>query len=162
MNPYVSSKFQLSKQLSESPSINFTHFRINTWYGGEMNDKRMLIGRLEESLRTLKPLEISSGLQIREYHHILDDCFSILRNLTETPTRGILEISSGRNTTIRQMCKEVLANFNAEYLLRIGAVTDPLGDNYNNKILRSFNVKHDYFRDPILGITNYMKTLLSV
>lgn len=161
MNPYVLSKLTLTKNLTKQSQFNYVHFRVNTWYGGPNNQKHMLIGGIEHSLRARVPLRISSGTQLREYHHILDDCFAFLKILTTRPTTHIIEISSGENLTILRLCTEVLTYFNSLELLHVSGIPDPKGENYLHLGKRNEFVKDHFFRHSIMGIAAYLESILS-
>lgn len=152
-NNYVDSKRQLVKELGEN-SCKFIHFRLNTLYGIGKPKHEMFLHDLFISISKTEKLKMSSGYQLREYHHYFDVAKIILREVQNSSV-GINEISTGLPITLRDLAKGVCRNFSENIVIEYE-------DNVQNEIFDSNKSYYspELFRDPIIGVTNYFKGLI--
>lgn len=156
-NPYIATKFQLSEFLSQNLSPNqFLHLRLHTLYGGKSFNREMFLGQLFYSIRENTIFRMTSGEQIREYHHI-DDDLSAMDALVQSGHFGIQEISHGEYMKLRDIAEQILEYFGVPELLSLGFLSDthaeilrPIGE--RNELLSNI-----YFRPTIEGVTSYFE-----
>tara|TARA_B110000908_G_C10087359_1_gene372362 strand:+ start:75 stop:809 length:735 start_codon:yes stop_codon:yes gene_type:complete len=152
-NAYVASKRMLCHNMSSRAGY-WKHYRLNTLYGIGEPKKHMFLSDLLRSIRSKSTFEMSSGYQMREYHHYYD-LAAVLESELTTKKYGELEISSGSAISLYNLAKGVI-----EYLgipIRI-AVTQDMHDSIvtTNHQYQSSHI----FRDPIAGVGNYFKSLI--
>ena len=73
LNQYVESKEKLQKYINSSESKDrVLSLKIHTIYGGKEPNRFMFLGQVLEALKTNQEFKMTSGNQLREYHHVED------------------------------------------------------------------------------------------
>jgi nucleoside-diphosphate-sugar epimerase len=171
-NAYLRSKRELGDWLvaqASSPNVarRIRHVRLHTIYGGA--DKRflkphMFLGQVALSLISVKEFRMSSGEQIREYHHA-DDIAQSLAALLDRhwldDESSIVQINSGAPVRLGELATELFRAFGREKQLRIGMVPRPKGENLNRIFPRSEAWLLPVSREPIHGVTQWLRTFVS-
>ena len=155
-NPYLNSKLTLSSRLQEIKGLNFLHFRIHTWYGGSFLDPSMFLGKIINSIARNKPLIMSSGKQLREYHHIEDDVMRIVQAI-KIDTRGLLQINHGAPIRLGQLAEEIFTHFNKKELLICDSNFTPPYENLDVRFEESPSFGLQPFRPLFPSILEYLE-----
>lgn len=160
-NPYVRSKIKLSDRIKElqSKSLKVVHFRIHTLYGYGYPSEFMFLGQLYTSIKNKEVFNMSSGYQIREYHH-LDDVAKSIDIILSKNKNGIVEVTSGNGIRLRDLALRIFEKFNLEHLLHIGNLDIEHKDKFTNDYEKNKDLEEVRFRDPIKGVCNYLKPIL--
>ena len=160
-NQYVKSKIKLSDKISEFKSnvTKITHFRLHTLYGYDLPSKFMFLGQIFEALKNKKEFEMTSGYQIREYHH-LDDVVASIDVLLSNDVEGISEITSGNGIRLRDLGLHLFQSLQLNHLLQIGSLDVEHEDKFSNDYLKNSYLKDVNFRDPRKGVLDYIKSIL--
>jgi nucleoside-diphosphate-sugar epimerase len=158
-NPYLLSKLKLGQFISEfsKNSDRALHIRIHTLYGGGLPDSFMFLGQLFHALASQTPFSMSSGNQLREYHHI-DDEIAAISALVHAKISGAVDLSHGDAVSLRKLATYVFDEFDLGNLLKIGALPNPANDNYGNVFERSATLKDVAFRDTLPSIVEYLRS----
>jgi hypothetical protein len=74
-NPYIKSKITLSDYVEElsTKSNKALHIQMHTLYGAGQPNSFMFLGQILDAILNNKPFHMTSGRQLREYHHIVDE-----------------------------------------------------------------------------------------
>lgn len=160
-NQYVKSKIKLSDKISElkSKATKVTHFRLHTLYGYDLPSKFMFLGQIFEALKNKNKFEMTSGYQIREYHH-LDDVAASIDVLLSNDVEGISEITSGKGIRLRDLALHLFQSFQLNHLLQIGNLDVEHEDKFSNDYLKNPYLIDVNFRDPRKGVLDYIKSIL--
>ena len=160
-NPYVQSKIKLSNSIGEFSSdiTKVYHFRLHTLYGYDHPSEFMFLGQIFTALRSQTPFHMSSGYQIREYHHLDDIAESVNIILSEEKT-GVCEITSGNGIRLRDLALCIFAEFKAPQLLHIGELDIEHKDKFLNDYRKNIDLVDVDFRDPLEGVNAYLKSIL--
>lgn len=159
-NAYIGTKEKLSKYLKENlQEKNFLHVRLHTLYGGQNLNPEMFLGQLFYAIRNKTEFQMSSGNQLREYHHVVDD-IRALNLLDDENHSGIQEISHEEVFTLRELAEKALYHFGLLDSLIIGKREDPSNEiltplGKRIKLLENFK-----FRPSIAGIISYLEDCL--
>ena len=155
-NPYIHTKKKLSEYLqSNLQEDEFLHLRLHTLYGGKKLNSEMFLGQLFISIKNGTEFLMSSGRQIREYHHIEDD-LKAMELLQVNGHIGIQEISHGEVFTLIEIAEQVLYYFDAPKLLIAGKMEEPSAEIFSPLGIRSKTLKEFQFRPTIKSIANYL------
>tara|TARA_B100001093_G_scaffold464124_1_gene480745 strand:+ start:632 stop:1369 length:738 start_codon:yes stop_codon:yes gene_type:complete len=153
-NAYVDSKRMLSEYMLHE-THNWKHYRLNTLYGIGEPKKHMFLSDLLCSIRSKSMFEMSTGQQTREYHHYCDVA-AILKSELVTKKYGVLEISNGNPISLFNLAQGVIDHLGCPIsIVRNQKAKDTVSKS-NNKVYNS-----DKFREPIAGVADYFKGLLS-
>ena len=130
-NPYILSKIQFGHFVSNfiQNGGKVSHFQLHTLFGGGVPKPFMFLGKIYSSLLSNKVFHMTSGNQIREYHHVDDDVFA-MRLFLEQGKCGIIDLSHGQPLKLRHLAENIFSAFNRTYLLKIGSLDEPQTDNY--------------------------------
>jgi nucleoside-diphosphate-sugar epimerase len=160
-NPYFETKRELSLLVSRMGAPErFRHLRLHTVYGGTPKE-HMFLGQMVQALRTNTVFKMSSGEQLREYHHA-DDIAGAAQTLLSRAWIGdpLMELSSGRPVRLATLAQAVFAAFGKEHLLEIGAIHRHAQEN----VLRTFERSPEWIlgesRDAVEGVIAYVRKCL--
>lgn len=170
-NAYLRSKRELGdwlKDQASSPDVarRIRHVRLHTIYGGD--DKRflkphMFLGQVALALISATEFCMSSGEQIREYHHTDDIALSLAALLHRQWLHGessVVQINSGTPVRLGAFATQIFRAFGREDLLRIGMVPRPKGENLDRIFPRSEAWLLPASREPIQGVTHWLRTFV--
>ncbi len=163
-NPYILSKIKLRDFVYEftakHSSISHLHIRIHTLYGGGIPDKFMFLGQLYNAITSKTPFYMTSGLQLREYHHIDDEAKAILA-IAESNINGVINLSHGKPVTLKELAEYVFKQFNCISYLKLGALTQPVEENYGILFDPTPTLASISFRETLPGVYNYLNTCIA-
>lgn len=164
-NDYLNSKLKLSKWVEEQEQshVKHLHFRLHTLYGGKVPD-HMFLGQIFQAIKNKAEFKMSSGEQMREYHHVEDIAetvtkFILMKDWPTLPA-GPIEINSGQPIKLNEIATKVFTAFDQIELLKIGVFTTPTGENLEQKFTPSPKEFSTHFRDPSIHIVTWIKELL--
>ena len=162
VNPYVRSKRLLSERLLAIPDLaesgRALHLQLHTIYGGPPKS-HMFLGQMLQALERGAEFCMSSGEQLREYHHVDDIAGAILELLFRTweDEPNPIELNSGAPIRLADLATAVFSAFDRLHLLKVGALDTTPGDNRVRVFPRSDTSVLPYYRDPIVGVLNYVR-----
>lgn len=158
VNPYFDSKIRLSNFVSDysAKSGLALHVRIHTLFGGGLPEPFMFLGQMLTSLVSHSEFKMSTGEQLREYHHVDDDVVSIGR-LLESGASGTICLSHGEPVTLKAMASYIFDAFQCPELLRVGAFSRPANDNYSVLFDRPASLEGVMFRDTLPAVADYLR-----
>jgi nucleoside-diphosphate-sugar epimerase len=161
-NAYIRSKRDLSDALLKRGFLidaqRVLHLRLHTIYGGPLKPF-MFLGQLIYALEHLNEFCMTSGEQLREYHHVNDIAGAIVCLLQRTWCfdSPILELNSGAPVRLADLARTLFVESGRPDLLRVGALEGAPGDNRNRVFERSEPDILPYFRNPLLGVLDYVR-----
>lgn len=160
-NPYIFSKRQYFDYLLQSSHLktNSLHLQIHTWYGGESLKPFMFLGQMFSAIQRREIFRMSSGNQLREYHHIHDD-LNALKSLLNVNAKGVHEISHGETITLKGLAEYVFSNFELSDLLQIGTLPNPEQEIFQIEYTPSGLLRTENFRKTLPGVVEYFKLLM--
>jgi len=129
ITPYASAKAALFFGLEhwlKAHSIEFVWCRLFYLYG-EGEDPRRLVSNLRSNLEINKPVELTSGEQIRDFLDVSDAGRMISEVLLSDQT-GPVNICSGVPITVRRLAEQIADEYGRRDLLVFGARPDNLID----------------------------------
>ncbi len=102
-NRYVQSKTLLNHYVKSlnSQHNSVAHIQLHTLYGVGAPSPFMFLGQILSALRNDSVFEMTSGCQLREYHHFLDDTEAI-KQILESQTTGVVNLSNGKPVTLER------------------------------------------------------------
>jgi len=162
-NPYVTSKLQLGNFVQESAANNVSalHIRLHTLYGGACPPHTfMFLGQLLHAIHTKSDFKMTSGEQLREYHHVEDAARAIL-HLGQTKLTGVTQLNHGKPDKLKDIAHHVLNAFERLSLLRLNALTPPRHENYDSFFEPGPYIKAIVFRKTLPGIVDYLKPFVT-
>ncbi|MFL6709535.1 MAG: NAD-dependent epimerase/dehydratase family protein [Massilia sp.] len=155
-NPYVRSKVALSHIVDRAAASQpLIHIRVHTLYGVGEPSPFMFLGQLLSSLRQRTPFEMTSGRQLREYHHVQDEARAVAA-LCAAGARGVFDLSSGQPLSLRDLAIGVFDAFGMPELLRLGARPEPAEENYGAVFQPHSALEQGAFRPAIPSVINYL------
>jgi nucleoside-diphosphate-sugar epimerase len=138
--------------------VRATHLQLHTLYGAGQPDSFMFLGQILMSVRNNLPFKMTSGRQMREYHHLADEVRAI-RQIAGSARTGVMDVSHGHPLRLRMIAEEVFQAFAKSELLRVGALPEPPEENYEKIFKRSEFLQQISFRDSLPSIVQYMREL---
>ena len=156
-NAYIESKIRLSDFIAElSASRKVSHLRLHTLYGVGEPSPFMFLGQLASAIRERRPFDMSSGLQIREFHHFADDAKAVRLLLGESADR-IVKLSHGESLTLREVAEYVLRAFGQIQLLNLNSFQDPECENYSSLFEKNPIFERVPSRKSLPSVLQYLK-----
>lgn len=159
-NPYINSKILLGNHVAGVASRGdlAIHLRLHTHYGLGEPSPFMFLGQILDSIRFGREFHMSSGAQLREFHHLADETLAIRATLDSAVT-GVFTVSHGNPITLRTVAETVYAAFNRNDLLKVNMFPDPKGENYSQKFLQAQQIQGVAFRPALPGIVAYLRAI---
>lgn len=161
-NSYVQSKLRLSEfvEQANAAGVPATHVRIHTLYGIGEPSPFMFLGQILKALRANVPFAMTQGRQLREYHHVEDDARAI-QSLIQAEVNGIVDLSHGQPVTLRSLAEAIFESFGKSHLLQLGAVPEPVEENYDVIFEVPAVLKSMPFRDASSAVVEFMKSRMN-
>lgn len=119
----------------------------------------MFLGEIMNAINSNEVFHMSSGKQLREYHHIEDDVDSIIE-LLENNMGGILQINHGDARPIREIAQNIFRYFDKESLLDINYNSDPPGENLLTRFQPLKISSCNTFRPIFPSLTTYLERFI--
>lgn len=157
-NPYVETKVKLAKFVASSSS-EVIHVRLHTLYGQGAPSPFMFLGQLLRALQAGRRFRMSSGRQLREFHH-LEDLSLAVETLVREHSSGVYTLSHGSPFTLGTLAKFVLEHHGQLDLLELGALPDPPGENYQILFNRAPELGSVHFRDTLPAVASWLEEFL--
>ena len=160
-NSYIETKTMLGNYVANltTPNSLALHVRIHTLYGSGQPSPFMFLGQIHHALVEGTIFEMTSGKQLREYHHIEDEVKAI-RMLVDKKVNGVLDLSHGEPVSLKDIASYVFSSFNCEKNLRIGALPEPAEENYGIVFQRPDILGSATFRESLPAIRSYIQECL--
>lgn len=157
LNPYFSSKTKLGRFVEDfcATSSLALHIRLHTLFGGRAPDPFMFLGQMQRAIESNSEFRMTPGMQLREYHHIDDEVAAIFR-LASSQAGGSVELSHGIPVMLKDLATYIFAAQDRIDLLRIGALSGPINDNYKFLFERTPALKDLHFRDTLPAVADYL------
>jgi len=160
-NPYVRSKAMLGSLVAAraAAGADVCHVRVHTLYGGGQPSSFMFLGLMLDALRAGRAFKMTSGKQLREYHHV-DDEAAAIGALQDAGVRGVVELSNGAPLTLLSLARAVFDGCGAPALLEAGALPEPADENYETVLARHSALAAVHFRPALPAVVDYMAQCL--
>jgi len=162
-NAYVKSKINLSDSIGELKTKlpRVIHIRLHTLYGYDYPSKFMFLGQIFDSIKNKTEFNMSSGMQIREYHHF-DDVAKSVDAIIKAKIYGITSITAENGLRLRDLASKIFHTFQLDNLINIGTIDVSFKDKFQNDYKKNPILENVNFREPIEGVTSYLKSLLEL
>jgi nucleoside-diphosphate-sugar epimerase len=159
-NEYIDSKRRLAQWLqSNYKTENFLHLRLHTLYDNDLPKKFMFLGALYDCISRGQNLQMSSGRQLREFHHV-DDDIQALEILEMAGSKGFVDLNHGSTVSLFELATDVSKSFLNSGKIDVGFFPDPLKENYKISFEKVFLDKALHFREANTSIVEIFKELL--
>lgn len=157
-NPYVRSKTELSNYVDMKTDSRglIKHIQLHTLYGISIPSPFMFLGQMLLAIKDDRPFQMTSGRQLREYHHLEDEAVAI-RLIADSSISGVIDLSHGMPVSLKSIAWSVFKALGKNHLLRLGALPEPAEENYDRVFQVNKLIAEIKFRDPLTGINAYMK-----
>jgi len=120
--PYAAAKassYIMLSQLLPTLNVEFAWCRVFYLYG-ENEDARRLVPYVRSQLAAGKPVELTSGTQIRDYLDV-QVAGKMIAEIALGAEQNAFNICSGVPLTVRQLVERLADEYNARHLLKFGA-----------------------------------------
>lgn len=157
-NPYAQSKTALRDHVAEVAAADrrVLHLQLHTLYGLGAPSPFMFLGQLLHAITSGRRFRMSSGRQLREYHHVADDAAAILHLAANAPA-GVHAIGHGEAVTLLSLAEAVLAAFGRPDLLAAGELPEAAGETYAAIGGKSLLIQGLAFRETLPSVTEYLR-----
>lgn len=161
-NGYIESKIRLAEHVQQEVSKGnpALHVRMHTHYGIGRPSRFMFLGNLLEAIESKTTLRMSSGMQLREFHHLNDEARAI-RAVIEASSQGLFTISHGSPVTLREVAERALLHFGLSGFLLLNELLDPPNENYSETFMSHDILATISFRSALPGIIDYLSECIN-
>ncbi len=159
-NNYIQTKRALSEYINTVVGEDrlVIHLRMHTLYGIGQPSPFMFLGQMLASIRNNVPFKMTSGHQLREYHHFTDESKAIKQILNIVPC-GVMNLSHGKPLRLRAIAESVFDALGKSDLLCVGSLPEPLEENYET-VFNPLEFLHDLtFQESLPAIVNYISSM---
>ena len=160
-NPYIESKRKLGNLLAApSHGFNNIHFLLHTLYSNSKPHSHMLLGQILNSIQLRQELQMSSGLQLRQYHHVEDVVKIVLSRLSPQVFSTNYQINGPETIQIRELAVSIYTTFNHLPLLKLNSLPTDEADIFDAAYKISELDCEQGFRPAIDGVLAEFNNLL--
>ncbi|WP_419569502.1 NAD-dependent epimerase/dehydratase family protein [Rheinheimera sp.] len=161
-NLYVQSKLAIADYVRNKAAkgANVAHIQLHTLYGGGTPSSFMFLGQILSALQTKQQFKMTSGQQLREYHHFDDDA-KATRAIVAAGEKSVVNLSHGQAVSLKELAEGIFDAFDMGELLQIGALSFPLNENYDRVMQPSDAIKAISFRNSIPAVIEYLRDCYS-
>lgn len=159
-NAYIASKRLLAREVLEV-NASVMHLRLQTLYGVGQPKTHMFLGQMFEAIKHKTPFKMTSGLQVREYHHLLDLVEVVLStDFSGSPRGRVLELRSGDDIQLRNLAKGIFSAFGQDNNLIIAAHKPDENEVYTRMAIDPSQLLKVSSRETLQGVQGYFEQLL--
>jgi nucleoside-diphosphate-sugar epimerase len=161
-NPYLNSKYRLGAEiasLAARPELagRLLHVRLHTLYGRQVKP-HMFLGQMILAIREGRQFSMSSGVQLREYHHVEDVARGFVSLLkSDWRDRCAVEMNSGQPVRLSDLATHVFRSLDLMPLLKISELASPAGENTGTVFVRSPDWILPHTREPFAGVLQFVR-----
>jgi nucleoside-diphosphate-sugar epimerase len=157
---YIKSKRDLSYYIRTHETIkNNLHVRLHTLYGGSTPPHvNMFLGNAFESIQNRRVFKMSSGQQLREYHHVNDVARAIRIRLSKNQF-GVWDLSTGKPVRLIDLAEAIFLSYDLEDLITISREKDLLGDNLTHVFQDTITELGIEMRESTQGVISYLRSM---
>jgi nucleoside-diphosphate-sugar epimerase len=161
-NRYLETKRRLASLVDEfvRNGTDAFHIRFHTVYGAGSPQAHMFLGQILTALVTNTPFNMTSGTQLREYHHV-DDVVSAISLSSSYRIGSSATISHRMPVQLRDLATAIFASVDRSDLLNIGTVQSEPTDVFESLGGETLELEGLHFREPIAGVVDYMHQALA-
>lgn len=160
-NPYMDSKRNLARLLTEQSHVfNSSHFLLHTLYSDTEPRSHMLLGQILNSIRLRQTLKMSSGLQLRQYHHVDDVVKVIAVRLSSNISVPSQQVNGPETLQIRDLASNIYKEFECLPLLKLNSLPEGGLDVYDAKYPIPEWIRKESFRSTFNGVLTAFKNFL--
>lgn len=159
-NNYFDSKRALAVELAGLETRNlWTNVNLHTLYSESRPHEHMFLGQIYSAIKDRTHFNMTSGKQLREFHHV-DDDIQIIDNALRLNFTQHLEVSHGKPLELIQVADYLFDSFALPGLLRRNTHPDNPNDNYT-KVFKAKPIQGTIIhRDPLIALQRIFANLL--
>ncbi|WP_426851950.1 hypothetical protein [Candidatus Planktophila dulcis] len=151
INPYMDSKRKFRDFLvSQDLNFSWNHFQLHTLYSEKLPKPYMFLGQILQALTTGSKFKMSSGTQLRQFHHTLEVVDAIVSLLPEISVNSVLQVSSNNSIRLVDLASTIFSHMGELKNLEIGTLSDNENEIYSGGYPVSESLRGLCFRDPLI------------
>lgn len=160
-NPYLAGKLALGQWIEALDATGrVCHVRLHTLYGGPPQP-HMFLGQIVAALAARRVFAMSSGEQLREYHHSDDIADSVAALLARPWDASVLDVSHARPVRLVDLARAVFDALGQAESLHVGALPAAPGENRDKVFPRSPDWLIGTPRDTLPGVIAWVRTCVA-
>jgi len=161
-NPYMDSKKKLFSFFEKnSDTFQWIHFQLHTLYSEGEPHPHMLLGQILSSIRSKQQLRMTSGLQVRQYHHVEDVIKIAMQELEFPSSHSLKQVNGPETLSIGKLAKSIYEEFDSLELLQLGNLVKDSTEIFEAKFELSQGLTPSDFRKSLPGIISVFQKLLN-
>jgi len=152
-NPYMNSKRKFRDFLFEqATSCNWNHFQLHTLYSENLPKPYMFLGQMLEAIKSDCKFRMSSGSQLRQFHHTFDVVQAVVSSLPKIEKNSVTNVTGTASIHLVDLATRVFSQIGALENLEVGVLEDLVNEIYISLYsVPEFLLLHD-FRDSLVEI----------
>ena len=164
-NSYILSKKKLSEFVSNQNlnNKNILHLQLHTLFGYGAPKEFMFLGQILNSLLQKTDFQMTSGNQLREYHHLKDEVKAI-EIFSDSNLCGVEHLTHGEPIYLKDLAETIFSEMNSRHFLKIGYLSTPdyemYSESYSELFKRSKILEKVEFRKTTPAILEYINNCL--
>ena len=116
----------------------------------------MFMGQMLKALRANTRFSMTSGAQLREYHHV-DDEAKVIIALGSKFDHGCFDISHGYNISLYDLAHSIFEHFNKIDLLGVGDIESPSIEAFEPIFKPQTYIQNHNFRKTLPAIKQWLE-----
>jgi nucleoside-diphosphate-sugar epimerase len=112
----------------------------------------MFLGQMLEAIRIRGKFNMSSGKQLRQFHHTSDVVQAVYSLLPDIKENSVLQVSSKQSIRLADLASTIFSQRGELGSLEIGSMNDPENEVYSDVYPVPESLKSHDFRNPLIEI----------
>jgi nucleoside-diphosphate-sugar epimerase len=152
-NPYMLSKRKFHEFiLDQGSNYNWNHFQLHTLYSEVLPKPHMFLGQMLGAIRTNVKFRMSSGNQLRQFHHTSDVVKAVISSIPSLGSNSVIQVAGGNAIRLIDLAAKVFSEIDALENLEVGALGDQENEIYVGSTSALEELIMSEFRNPLIEI----------
>jgi hypothetical protein len=152
-NPYMDSKRKFRDYLiNQDSSFDWNHFQLHTLYSEKLPKPYMFLGQILHALTAGDKFKMSSGTQLRQFHHTADVVDGVASLLPVIAVNSVFQVSSNNSIRLVDLASTIFSNVGELKNLEIGSLGDRENEIYSVGYPVPESLRSHHFRNSIVEI----------
>jgi nucleoside-diphosphate-sugar epimerase len=138
--------------LDQGATYNWNHFQLHTLYSEDLPKPHMFLGQMLDAIRANETFRMSSGNQLRQFHHTSDVVKAVISSMPSVEGNSINQVAGGDSIRLIDLAIRVFSEIGAFENLEVGALSDQENEVYDRSYSNLESLIMSEFRNPLVEI----------
>jgi len=145
--------------LDQGTDHNWNHFQLHTLYSENLPKPHMFLGQLLNAIKENRKFRMSSGNQLRQFHHTSDVAKSVVSSIPRIESNSVIQVAGGDSIRLIDLATRIFSQIGVLENLEVGALGDQANEIYSSSNSISESLMMSELRNPLIEIPNLVSNV---